>query len=199
MATARSHVTRFLHLLLLVMVLHQLLGSQIMERPLPGDEPAWPFVLHEWIGIATLGPLAAFWLWTLIRDRRETPLNRLLPWFSIAGWRAVVVDALRTAGRLLGARYDDDHADGALASAVHGLGVLVASAMALTGSAYFFIFEGTSDGRFVLGLHKAAANLMWAFVIGHAGAAALHVLLGDGVLSRMFWIRSRRESRAKAR
>ena len=199
MRTARSHVTRFLHLLLLVMVLHQLVGSQFIERPLPGDEPAWPFLLHEWIGVAAFGVLGAFWAWTLVRDRRETPLSRLLPWFSIAGWRAVLVDALRTVPRLFGAESAGHEADGALASAVHGLGLLVASAMALTGAAYLFLFEGTPEGKLVLGLHKAAANLMWAYVIGHAGAAALHVLWGDGVLQRMFWRRTRRTSAIEVR
>ena len=158
MRTARSHVTRFLHLLLLVMVLHQVIGSQFMERPFPGDEPAWPFLLHEWVGIAAFGVLAAFWAWTLLRDRRETPLCRLLPWFSIAGWRAVLVDALRTTGRVFGVEPAELEADGALASAVHGLGLLVASAMALTGGAYFVLFAGTPEGKLVLGLHKAAAN-----------------------------------------
>ena len=169
-----------------------------MERPFPGDEPAWPFLLHEWIGIAALGVLGAFWAWTLVRHRLETPLSRLLPWLSIAGWRAVVVDALRTTGRLFGVELAKHEADGALASAVHGLGLLVASAMAFTGVAYFFLFEGTPEGRLVLGLHKAAGKLMWAYLIGHAGAAALHALWGDGVLARMFWARVRRTSPIEA-
>lgn len=198
MRTARSHVTRFLHLLLLVMVLHQVIGSQFMERPFPGDEPAWPFLLHEWVGIAAFGVLAAFWAWILLRDRRETPLCRLLPWFSIAGWRAVLVDALRTTGRVFGVEPAKSEADGALASAVHGLGLLVASAMALTGGAYFVLFAGTPEGKLVLGLHKAAANLMWIYVIGHSGAAALHALWGDGVIRRMFWGRVRRTSPVEA-
>ena len=50
----------------------------------------------------------------------------------------------------------------------------------------------------MLGLHKAAANLMWLYVIGHAGAAALHALWGDGVLGRMFWGRVRRASPVQA-
>jgi hypothetical protein len=30
---------------------------------------------------------------------------------------------------------------------------------------------------------------MWAYLIGHAGLAALHHLLGSDILLRMFWIR----------
>ena len=52
MSSTRSHSTRALHLSLLVIVVSQLLTSQVMERPFPGEEPGWPFLLHEWIGLA---------------------------------------------------------------------------------------------------------------------------------------------------
>ena len=47
-------------------------------------------------------------------------------------------------------------------------------------------FTGTPYGRTVLGLHKLAGNLMWAYLIGHASMALLHQALGDKVFSRMF-------------
>jgi cytochrome b561 len=195
MHSSRSHVTRLLHLLLLVTVLHQLVGSRFMERPFPGEDPAWPFQFHTWVGFAGLAVLVLFWTWTLLRHRSETPLARLIPWFSIAGIRAVLTDAKRIAGgRMVVERPDGgpEEADGALASAVHGLGLLVACVMAVSGAAYFLFFEGTSLGKLVLGLHKLFANLMWAYLIGHAGLAMLHALWGDDILSRMFWLRPRR-------
>lgn len=166
-----------------------------MERPFPGDDPAWPFLLHEWVGVASLAALGLFWIWTLLRHRLETPLGRLVPWFSVDGYRAVLVDVKRSAARLIGVETPDgdrEEADGALASAVHGLGLLVASGMAASGAAYFFFFEGTPLGKFVLGSHKLLANFMWAYLIGHAGLAVIHALWGDDVLSRMFWLRPRR-------
>jgi cytochrome b561 len=198
----RSHLTRLLHLLLLLTVLHQLAGSQIMERPFPGDDPAWPFLLHEWVGVAGLAILVLFWTWTLLRHRSETPLSRLIPWFSGAGYRAVFVDAKRSVDRLISLGTPRDGAEdaaGALASAVHGLGLLVASAMALSGAAYFFFFEGTSLGAPVLGLHKLFANFMWAYLIGHGSLAILHALWGDDILPTMFWLRSRKASSAESR
>jgi len=80
-----------LHLALLLIVLHQLLSSTVMERPLPGEEPAWPYFQHERAGVVGLGALALFWLWTLVRRPLETPLARLLPWFSPARLVAVAV------------------------------------------------------------------------------------------------------------
>ncbi|MBV8663819.1 MAG: cytochrome b/b6 domain-containing protein, partial [Hyphomicrobiales bacterium] len=53
-------------------------------------------------------------------------------------------------------------------------------------------FSGGEHGRTVLGLHRLAANLMWAYVIGHASVAVLHQALGDDIFSRMFWPRRRK-------
>ncbi len=193
----RSHVTRVLHFLLLATVLHQLVGSRFMEKPLPGEDADWPFVLHSWIGMAGFSILALFWLWTLVRSRSETPVARLVPWFSASGRRAVVVDMRRTLGEWVAWKAPDP-GDGALASAVHGLGLLVASAMALSGASYFLFLEGTSMGKLAIQAHKFLANFMWAYLIGHASLAALHALLGDDVFSRMFWLKKRGTSVVKA-
>ena len=72
MSMTRSHATRFVHLALLLIVLHQLLSSTVMERPMPGDEPGWPYALHQQVGLVGLGVLALFWLWTLVRSPAET-------------------------------------------------------------------------------------------------------------------------------
>ena len=176
MSPTRSHVTRLLHLALLLIVVHQLLSSAVMERPLPHEEPAWPYFLHERVGVAGLAVLALFWLWTLVRHPRETPLARLLPWFS-ASRRAAVFDGVASLVRALGSLRAPPLALEALASAVHGLGLLVASFLALTGAAWFYVFAGTPYGRLVMGLHSLSANLMWAYLIGHAVVAIAHQAL----------------------
>jgi cytochrome b561 len=188
---ARSHVTRGLHLLLLLIVIHQLVGSAFVERPLPGEAPDWPYVLHQWVGIAGFGVVLAFWLWTLLRDRRETGLSQLVPWFSSSRRRAVLRDIVVTLRGLASgqAKAEESHA---LASAVHGLGLATVTFMALTGASWLLLFEGTPLGRLVLGLHGLVANLMWAYLLGHAGVALLHQAFGGDVLSRIFWFRRRR-------
>ena len=92
MAIVRSHMTRVLHLAVLLTVVDQLLTSLIMERPLPGEDPDWPFALHRRSAWSASACLMLFWLWTLIRDERETPLQQLFPWFSERGIRRVVAD-----------------------------------------------------------------------------------------------------------
>ncbi|MGD0564749.1 MAG: cytochrome b/b6 domain-containing protein [Roseiarcus sp.] len=190
MSPTRSHITRLLHLALLLIVLHQLLSSTVMERPLPGEEPAWPYALHERIGLVGLGVLALFWLWTLVRHPLETPVARLLPWFSASRRGAVFKDVASVVRAVLSFRAPPLELE-ALAGAVHGLGLLVASSLALTGAAWFCVFTGTPYGRVVMGMHKLTANLMWAYLIGHALVAVGHHALGDDIFSRMFWVKRR--------
>ncbi|MEO8713623.1 MAG: cytochrome b/b6 domain-containing protein [Acetobacteraceae bacterium] len=183
---ARSLSTRMIHLLLLLSVLHQLIGSEFMQRPFPGEPPAWPYSLHEYIGLSSLGTVGAFWVWTIVRHG-ETRLARLIPWFSIARLQDVAADLAMQFRRLSRGNLPDDE-DGAFASAIHGLGLLAVTAMAMTGSV-FFVTHGTSLAHTALSLHKLIANLVWVYLFAHAGVAVLHYLLGSDILSRMFWTR----------
>ncbi len=181
----RSQATRALHLLLLLAVLHQLISSKFISRPLPGDAPSTLYTLHEYIGIASLGIVCAFWLWTFVRHG-ETRIVKLLPWLSPHGIAAVVEDAVDLIRAVL-RRDVSGESSGALASAVHGLGLLVVTAMASTGTAWFF--SSGHVAHYAMALHSLVANFMWAYLIGHSGLAALHHLLGSDILRRMFWIR----------
>ncbi len=191
----RSNTTRVMHLLLLLVVVNQLVSNQFMERPLPGDPPALIYVQHEYVGLAGLALMAAFWVWTLVR-RGETRLVRLLPWFSPSALRDVAADAGAQFRRLARLRAPDD-SDGALASAVHGLGLLVVSAMTLSGGIYY-VALGSPLARNAMSVHKLFANLMYAYIIAHASLAVLHHLLGSDIFSRMFWTRHRQPASTRA-
>jgi cytochrome b561 len=179
-----SHLTRVLHLLLLVAVLTQLISSQFIEQPLPGEAPSVIFSLHEYVGLGTFVIVFAFWCWTLIRQG-ETKFGRLFPWLSPRRVREVVADTLGQLRRLSRGDFSDQ-SGGAMVSSVHGLGLLVMTGMAVTGSAYFFL-SGTL-AHTALSLHSLMANLVWAYLIGHSTLAALHHLLGSDILARMFWL-----------
>ncbi len=183
--TVRTHTTRALHALLLLSVAFQLVSSKVISRPLPGDAPSTLYSLHEYIGMASLGVVCAFWLWTLVRHG-ETSFTKLFPWVFPHRIADIVHDGVDQFKAIL--RRDFSLASsGALASAVHGLGLLVVTAMATTGTIVFF--SAGSVAHEALALHRLVANLMWAYLIGHAGLATLHHLLGSDVLRRMFWIR----------
>lgn len=183
MARHLSNLTRILHLLLLLAVINQLLSSQFISRPLPGEAPSWLFLSHEYVGMASFALVLAFWLWVMVR-RGETRLRSLIPWFSRGALRALMRDTLIRLQALLHRRRPDRES-GEMASAVHGLGLLTATGMAATGTAYF-ILRGSPLASTVLDLHGALANLMWIYLFGHAGVATLHSLFGSNILGGMF-------------
>jgi cytochrome b561 len=185
MSPIRSYATRVLHFAIAVVVVHQLSTSLVMERPLPGEDAEWPYTLHTWIGSAGLLVLGLFWVWTLLRDRSETPLSRLAPWFSPSRLRAIGAEIAGVVGHLRQWRAPPLDLP-AISAATHGLGLLLATFLAASGAAWFYALAGTPIGRTVLGLHQLAGNFMWAYLIGHASMALLHQALGDKVLSRMF-------------
>jgi cytochrome b561 len=82
-----------------------------------------------------------------------------------------------------------------LAGAVHGLGLVTVTAMALTGAT--MVLAMASDGsmgtllRAVRWVHGFVANFMWAYVIGHVTMAVLHQVRGERLLTRMFSLRAR--------
>ena len=178
----KSALTRTLHLLLLIAVIHQLVGSLVMEAPRAGQPGSLLFDLHEWGGLTSLGLVLLFWIWTLIR-RTETTLPALLPWFSSTR-RALVWTDLMLHVRALARFRLPDEGNGALASAIHGLGLLTVTAMTVTGTGSL-IAPGLA-GQFI-GVHKVIANFMWAYLIVHASIAIIYQLSGSDVMRQMFF------------
>lgn len=178
----RSIATRVLHSALLLSVLWQLIGSNFIERPRAASPANAMYEVHEVVGLTTLGLVLAFWLWSLLR-RRETPLGALFPWLSVQRLKAVRGDLVQHWAELRQFRLPGGEAETPLASAVHGLGLLSALAMAATGT---WLYTLPLPGGLVLEVHKIVANLMWAYVVGHAGLAVLHQFTGHPVLRRMF-------------
>ena len=180
----RSYATRIVHLLMLLVVLNQLVGSQFMDPPDPGEAPSSVYVIHQYSGLAGSAVVAAFWIWTLVR-RGETSVGRLVPWLSRRRLRDVGVDLAAQLRRLMRGRGPDD-SDGALSSAVHGLGLLAVTAMAATGSLWFFA-HGTPAAHLAMDVHTTIANLVWAYLFAHASLAVIHWALGSNIFARMFW------------
>lgn len=182
--------TRILHGILAAAVLHQLVVSWLMERPRPGKNTAnLAYEFHEVVGLASLAILGLYWLWVLFR-RFDRGAGEILPWFSAPRRRALVEDVgihLRSAARF---RIPDPSGNSPLASAVHGMGLLAASAMALSGALVYAAMAGDGSlpaaGRLALNFHRVTANLMWAYLIGHAGISVVHQLAGHPVLSGIF-------------
>ena len=180
--THRTLPTKLMHAALLLSVLWQLGASGLVERPRAGQPGNAFYEIHQIVGLTTLGLVLAFWLWSVVR-RRETPLMALFPWFSRPRVSAVLADLKLHWALLRQRRLPDGDTETPLASAVHGLGLLTVLAMGANGA---WLYTQSVPAGLGLEVHKAVANLMWAYVVGHAGLALLHQATGHPVLKRMF-------------
>ena len=185
-----SLLTKLLHGLLAASIIHQLIVSQFMTHPRPGRPGDFAFDLHSWVGLASMGILVAFWLWVLLR-RREHGVAALVPWFSSTRRRAVFADfGLHFRALKRFTLPPPGEVETPMASAMHGLGLLTATVMAATGTAAYFLSQPdgslASPGPLALDVHEIFANLIWAYLVAHAGLALLHQILGHRLLQRMF-------------
>lgn len=171
----RSTVTKILHWLAALAIITQLGLSLVMQSPSrnrPGDSF---FEIHEKVGIAATATLVAFWIWSIIRSG-ETRLVAFFPWFSAKQLRLVATDAKR-----LFAPLEPGRTERPFASAIHGLGLLIATVMALSGILGYFVASAKS----LLEVHETVAPLMWAYLIGHVAVSLLHELRGERIIGAM--------------
>lgn len=181
--------TRLLHMGVALSVIWQLGVSLIMQGPRgpqPGD---LFFATHSYVGLAAMAVIVLFWANLSLR-RVGTAHGALFPWFSAERRAALRADTrahLAALTRLRLPHYDEN---APLASAVHGLGLLLMTLMAATGTLWWFAAPSAAAGAFEAG-HKLFANLAWAYLIGHAGLAVIHHLRGEASLSEMWSLRGR--------
>lgn len=185
--------TRLLHGTLALAVATQLLTSLVMTGPDAASAGDDLFAIHRWGGM--VGLAAAVLLWVAILSRREgTSPGALFPWASRERLGDLWADLRLHAQALRHGRLPDPSGATPLASAVHGLGLGLVSVMALTGAAYLaeVTWLGAStepDGMWVMAIHTTLANLVWAYLIGHAALAVLHDRLHHLPLSAMWSLR----------
>lgn len=179
--SGRSAATKILHWALALAIITQLGLSLVMQSPgrnRPGDGF---FEIHEKVGIATTAILVTFWIWSIVRSG-ETRLVAFFPWASPKQLRLVAADARRIFAPL---------ADGTLerpfASAVHGLGIVIATIMALSGLLGYFV----TSARSLLGIHETVAPVMWAYLVGHVAISIIHELRGERIIGPMLSIRGK--------
>lgn len=185
-------VTRWLHAGLALGISVQLILSLVMAAPVPGEArsafSSAAFEAHEVLGMTILGLLAAHWVWQLM-GHAVYGFGHLFPWFSASRRDAIVAEVKR----LSKSRLREWPEDGALAGGAHGLGLLVASAMAVSGGVLFF---GMAESgampppvHIVKEIHGFIATFMWIYFGAHAGMAVLHQYFGHRTLSEMFTLK----------
>lgn len=187
-----SILTRSLHAALATAVITQLVSSQFMEPPAPDNIGNWIFSVHQYSGLVAAALAFGFWL-TVFRRRGGTQLAFLFPWFSSKDRYRLRLDLLRHWRALRRFTIPKVRDNSALPPAIHGLGLLLMTAMAVSGTLYYFLNAGDPDARGVIGVimfvHTNLANLVWAYLIGHAGIAMFHHYTAQQSLSYMWSFR----------
>jgi cytochrome b561 len=186
--------TRILHGGLATTVIVQLLSSLFMEAPRRGLPGNWFFEIHEYAGLAAL-LFACLFIAHLIIRHTGTEKGLLFPWLSSRRRAALWLDIREHFQSLRSFRLPPYQDQGALPSAVQGLGLLLIASMASTGGLFYFLASpGVSIGEiagFSREVHELLANLVWAYLIAHAGMACVHHFTKRQHLGEMWSFRRR--------
>jgi cytochrome b561 len=188
-----DRTTRRLHSMIALGVCIQLCTSSFMEVPSPGKsiiEPGYHFFLvHRWSGICVVVPVILHWLWGL-GGHVMGGWGHLFPWFSGPRFRALISDIQDLPKWFRGNLPSQKEETIPLAGAIHGLGLLAVSAMAVSGTTIFFGMgaHGTMSPlvAMVRKGHTVMGGILWVYFVGHAGISVLHQLRGDRLITDMF-------------
>ena len=185
-----NRATRLLHAGLALAIVSQLLTSLAMQGPDDVQAGDILFQVHRYSGLAATVLAFGLWLTILLRSR-GTEFGALIPWFSGRRLSALWQDVKVHGRAALKLRLPEHDPQAALPSAIHGLGLLLISAMATSGAVYFVqvalgLHSAEPDGMLAMTVHLALGNLVWAYLIAHAGLAVLHHLLRSMSLSTMW-------------
>lgn len=184
--------TRMFHPLLALAVVLQLLTSLVMYMPLEGRPDDVLFELHKYSGLSALVLSLGFWLVLALRHQ-GTEAGQLWPWFSAMRRLALRADTRCHWDAIKTLRLPAYDPKAALPSALHGLGLLLITAMAASGAGYFVALLISATESPVVGLvlemHQLLANLAWVYLIGHAGLGLIQHSTGNLPLTAMWSLR----------
>jgi cytochrome b561 len=186
-----SRAIRLMHALVAAAIVFQMSISLIMDhphakKPMTADGGMY-YQWHEWVGLTALAILVCGWIYRVVTWKRESQ-GRIFPWIDAAGRSAL----WRDIKQFLSLRWTGIPEDGALAGTVHGLGLLIASAMALTGGAIFLALGPhdtvTPTAHNIMDLHSYLSKIMWVYLCGHVLMALWHEAIGHRSFARIFRI-----------
>jgi cytochrome b561 len=188
-----DRITRWLHAGIAIGVMVQLFSSLFMNVPAPGRSFAETgyhfFSVHRWSGITVVTLVILHWSWGL-SGHVAGGWGHLFPWFSGRRLRNLMSDIKDVPKWLQGAFPDQQEETIPLAGAIHGLGLLAVSAMALSGTTIFFgMGPHGSMSRLVALVREAhiyMGNVLWVYFSGHVGIAVLHQWRGHRLITNMF-------------
>jgi len=183
--------TKLLHKGMALTVTIQVGLSLFMQHPKPGvvrDALGLQlFEAHEWVGMAAAAIVIAHVAYSLISSGNAS-WRTLFPWLTGTG-RCKLAGELGQVGSWLSKGLPHPDQSHALASTIHGFGLLAVLFQGLTGGCLFLGMEengAMSDGiHAVKEMHEVAGMFIIAYLILHVAAAIWHQKIGHDVISRI--------------
>lgn len=192
-ASRHNLPTRLVHAGLALAVVTQLLASLVMEPAEDGHAGNLWYEIHEFGGLTAFVLVLLFWI-VLTARKRGTPAGLMFPWFSASRLTALWSDIKRHLATLIRLRLPPHDDASPLASAVHGLGILLITATAGSGTLFYFFGGGDAHVGGLIGLvleiHGTLGSIAWVYLIGHVSLAVLHHLFSDFNLREMWSFRT---------
>lgn len=187
-----TRITRLAHMGLAIAVISQLLTSLVLVAPAPDAiGNAW-FNVHQVGGLSAFVFMVLFWIALTVRRAGSAP-GLLFPWLNGERLAALWTDIRAHLAALVRLRLPPFEEHGPFAGAIHGLGLLLITAMAGSGTLYFFINTGNPDAGGLVGVamfvHLSLASLVWFYLIGHSSLAIIHHFTANLRLSEMWSFR----------
>lgn len=164
-----------LHLGLAISVTLQLASSQLMHSPFKhkGFIATSSFYLHIWLGMLAFLIVIAHWI-VSYRDKISiSSFSHLFP-YNKAGRKAVLTDITG----LKSLKLPDAGARPGLPGLVHGLGLLLITAMTITGAILFpslvVLHKLNPLQHGFKEIHEFLANFVWIYWFAHVGMWLAH-------------------------
>ena len=184
---------RILHALFALGIALQLALSTFMRQPRIGRTrtavEALGFTVHQYVGLALLAILVVHWLLHAARDA-DKGLGYFFPWLSGERMRRLAAEV----SELLRLKVDPPETNDALAGAIQGLGLVVATVLAVTGGLVYAGMAGdgamSETTRAIRRVHTTFAPLMWGYVGIHVAAVLVHLAAGHRSILAIFRLRA---------
>lgn len=181
----KDNFTKFLHALMALGISANLIISLFMVPAEAGVKGDGAYLVHQWVGLGLFLTLLIYWLWKLAGNLPQG-WRYFFPWFAKATYPQLWLE-LSMLFRLQFRRLPES---GVLSGAVHGLGLLSSSAMAVTGTVQYFLLAHyfTNPDLFDLSksVHELFATFMWIYLTGHVAMGLLHQALGHKSITKIF-------------
>jgi len=184
---------KVLHFLIAGGMIVELILENWMQRPKSGETITTSQVLffgaHEFIGVSILVIVMTRFM-LMIGNRKD--FLRLFPWFDKGGCQSLVRELKSDLPGWFSGKLKDTGEQDFLAKSVHGLGLLLALGLGLTGLLLFIEISPKETisalGNGAMEVHDVMGTLLWIFISGHIAMAIYHQLLGHRVLQYIFWV-----------